>query len=107
MVLNSDRHLDKAYELSGDTAWTFGEFAEEVIRQSGTTVVHTYVPPEEQKHPHRLRCSGSDRRHHRRGGRRHQRGKLAGTPGDLSRLIGRLTTPVADTIVAALASLRS
>jgi NAD(P)H dehydrogenase (quinone) len=32
------------------------------------------------------------------------RGKLAGTPGELSRLIGRPTTPIADTIAAALAS---
>jgi NAD(P)H dehydrogenase (quinone) len=30
------------------------------------------------------------------------RGALAATPGDLSRLIGRPTTPLADTIAAAL-----
>ena len=30
------------------------------------------------------------------------RGALAGTPGDLSRLIGRPTTPIADTIAKAL-----
>jgi NAD(P)H dehydrogenase (quinone) len=33
------------------------------------------------------------------------RGALAATPGDLSRLIGRPTTPIADTIAAALAAL--
>ena len=32
------------------------------------------------------------------------RGLLAGTPGDLSRLIGRPTTPLADSIAAALAT---
>jgi NAD(P)H dehydrogenase (quinone) len=30
------------------------------------------------------------------------RGRLAGTPGDLARLIGRPTTPIADSIAAAL-----
>lgn len=30
------------------------------------------------------------------------RGVLSGTPGDLSRLIGRPTTPIADSIAAAL-----
>jgi NAD(P)H dehydrogenase (quinone) len=32
------------------------------------------------------------------------RGALAGTPGDLSRVIGRPTVPIADSIAAALAS---
>jgi NAD(P)H dehydrogenase (quinone) len=32
------------------------------------------------------------------------RGALAATPGDLSRLTGRPTTPLADTIAASLAS---
>lgn len=105
VVLTSDGHLNKAYELSGDTAWTFVEFAAEVTRLSGTTVVHTYVPPQEQKAT--LTAAGvpdsiadilvevDDAIN---------RGKLAGTPGELSRLIGRPTTPIADTIAAALAS---
>jgi NAD(P)H dehydrogenase (quinone) len=105
VVMSADGHLNKAYELSGDTAWTFGEFAEEVSRQSGTKVVHTYIPPQEQKAI--LTASGvpdaladilvdvDDAIN---------RGALAGTPGDLSRLIGRPTTPIADTITAALAS---
>jgi NAD(P)H dehydrogenase (quinone) len=103
VVLRSDGHLNKAYELSGDTAWTYGEFAEEVSRQAGTKVVHTYVPPQEQK----AGLTG--------GGLPDaiadvlvdvddaiNRGRLAATPGDLSRLIGRPTTPIADTIAAAL-----
>ncbi|MEV4809062.1 NAD(P)H-binding protein [Micromonospora avicenniae] len=107
-VLTSDGHLDTAYELSGDSAWTFGEFAEEVSRQSGTEVAHTYIPPQEQKAI--LTGSGlpdalaeilvdvDDAIN---------RGRLAGTPGDLSRLIGRPTTPMADTVAAALADLAS
>ncbi|MBW8090212.1 KR domain-containing protein, partial [Streptomyces hygroscopicus subsp. hygroscopicus] len=31
-----------------------------------------------------------------------ERGRLAATPGDLSRLIGRPTTPIADSVAAAL-----
>jgi NAD(P)H dehydrogenase (quinone) len=105
VVMRADGHLNKAYELSGDAAWTFGEFAEEVTRQSGTKVVHTYIPPEQQKAV--LTGAGlpdgvadvivdvDDAIN---------RGRLAGTPGDLSRLIGRPTTPIADTIAAALAS---
>jgi NAD(P)H dehydrogenase (quinone) len=105
VVLTSDGHLNRAYELSGDTAWTFGEFAEEVSRRSGTKVVHTYVPPREQQAM--LTAAGvpeaiagilvdvDDAIN---------RGALAGTPGELSRLIGRPSTPIADTIAAALAS---
>lgn len=108
VVMRSDGHLNTAYELSGDTAWTFGEFAEEVTRRGGTKVVHTYIRPQDQKAM--LIAAGvpdpvadilvdvDDAIN---------RGKLAGTPGDLSRLIGRPTTPIADTIGAALASLRS
>lgn len=34
-----------------------------------------------------------------------RRGRLAGTSGDLARLAGRPTTPVADTVAAAVAAL--
>ncbi|TDC36560.1 NAD-dependent epimerase/dehydratase family protein [Micromonospora sp. 15K316] len=107
-VLTSDAHLNTAYELSGDTAWTFGEFAEMITRQSGAEVVHTYLPPHEQKAI--LAAAGvpdaiaeilvdvDDAIN---------RGALAGTPGDLSRLIGRPTTPMTETVAAALADLAS
>jgi NAD(P)H dehydrogenase (quinone) len=105
VVLHTDGHLNKAYELSGDTAWTFEEFAEELTRQTGTKVVHTSVSAAE----HKAILTGvglpegfadilvdvDDAI---------SRGALSGTPGDLSRLIGRPTTPIADTIAEALAS---
>lgn len=104
-ILSTDGHLNKAYELGGDTAWTYGEFAAEVSRQTGKPVVHESLSHDENLA--RLTAAGlpdafaqiladvDDAI---------TRGKLAPTPGDLSRLIGRPTTPIADTIAAALAS---
>ena len=102
-VLRGDGHLGRAYELSGDTAWSLEEFAAELSRQAGTPVTHTSVSAAE----HRAILTGvgvpeafadilvdvDDAI---------SRGALAGTPGDLSRLIGRPTTPIAETIAAAL-----
>ena len=48
-MLTGDGHLNTAYELSGDTAWTFGEFAAELSRQTGKPVAHTTVTPAELK----------------------------------------------------------
>ena len=105
-VLTSDGHLDRAYELGGDTAWTFPEFAAEVTRRSGTTVRHTQVTPAELKATltaHGLPevvadiLVGVDEAING--------GALAGTPGDLSALIGRPTTPIAETIDAQLTAL--
>lgn len=102
-VLRTDGHLNKAYELSGDTAWTFPQFADEVSRQSGKVVVHKHLSFAENKQ--RLIDAGlpdgvadvfagvDDAIN---------RGRLADTPGDLSRLIGRPTIPIADSIAAAL-----
>ena len=103
VVLSTEGHLNKAYELSGDTAWTYAEFAAEVSRQSGKTVVHKTISPEENQAflvsigiPAgfaEILVDVDDAI---------SQGKLAATPGDLSRLIGRPTTPIADTIAAAL-----
>lgn len=104
-VLTGEGHLGRAYELSGDTAWTMTELAAELSRQSGTKVVHTVIAPEEYKKV--LKGAGLpddyadvlvdvDAAINR--------GLLAGTPGDLSRLLGRPTTPLADTIAATLAA---
>jgi NAD(P)H dehydrogenase (quinone) len=104
-VLRTDGHLGTAYELSGDAAWTFEEFAEELTRQSGTKVVHNAVSPEEQKAiltsvgiPEGFADVLVDV------DAAISRGALAGTPGDLARLIGRPTTPLAASIAEALRS---
>ncbi|GLW10019.1 hypothetical protein Misp01_51480 [Microtetraspora sp. NBRC 13810] len=103
VVLRTDGHLNKAYELGGDVAWSFEEFAEEVSGQTGRKIAHTVVTPEE----HLAILTGAgvpaafaeilvdvDRAI--------GRGLLAATPGDLSRLIARPTTPIAASITTAL-----
>jgi NAD(P)H dehydrogenase (quinone) len=103
VVMREDGHLNTAYELSGDTAWSQEEFAEELSRQVGKAIAHKSVTAAE----HKAILTGAgvpdafadilldvdDAI---------SRGLLAGTPGDLSRLIGRPTTPIADTVAAAL-----
>ncbi|MEO3814752.1 SDR family oxidoreductase [Sphaerisporangium sp. B11E5] len=105
VVLSTDGHLDTAYELSGDVAWSFEDFAEELTRLSGHKVVHVSVPAAERRQilvsagvPEGFADVLVDV------DEAIGRGALAGTPGDLARLIGRPTTPVPSVIAAALAS---
>ncbi|MET0133979.1 MAG: NAD(P)H-binding protein [Kibdelosporangium sp.] len=104
VVLNSDGHLNKAYELSGDNAYTFEEFAEEVSRQSGKQVVHASLPAAEYLQilvgaglPEAFAGVLVDVDD------AISRGLLAGTPGDLSKLIGRPTVPIAESIAGSIA----
>jgi NAD(P)H dehydrogenase (quinone) len=103
-VLTGEGHENATYELSGDTAWTLAEYAAELSRQSGQEVAHADVPGEALKGiltgaglPEPLAdiltdvdVSGISR------------GLLEGGSGDLRRLIGRPTTPIADAIATAL-----
>ncbi|WNE98098.1 SDR family oxidoreductase [Streptomyces luomodiensis] len=102
-VLTGEGHAGKAYELSGDTAWSFAEYAEVVAGQTGKKIVYRPVSPEEYRSiltgsgvPEPLAAILSDVE------AAIERGRLAATPGDLSRLIGRPTTPIADSVAAAL-----
>ncbi|MFJ6943577.1 SDR family oxidoreductase [Streptomyces wuyuanensis] len=103
-VLTGEGHLGRAYELSGDTAWSMAEYAAEVAKQSGREIAHRNVPA--GTHLEILTGAGVpapfaailvdvDRAV--------ERGLLARGDGDLSRLIGRPTTPLAETVAAALA----
>ena len=104
VVLTTDGHQNAVYELSGDTAWSFPELAAEIAAQSGKPVAYHDVPAEE--HVRILIGAGLPEPVARMfvdvdAGI--ARGELAATPGDLSRLIGRPTTPLAVAVKAALA----
>jgi NAD(P)H dehydrogenase (quinone) len=103
-VLTGEGHENKAYELSGDEPWTLAEYAAELSKQTGKEVAYADLPPEVLKNillgaglPEAFAdilvdvdVSGISR------------GLLEGGSGDLSRLIGRPTTPLAEAIAAAL-----
>ncbi|MFF5487391.1 SDR family oxidoreductase [Streptomyces virginiae] len=104
VVLTGEGHLNRIYELSGDTAWSLGEYAAEVSALSGKEIAYAEVPADE--HLRILTGAGVPE------GfaaiivdvdAAIARGRLAGTGGDLARLIGRATTPVTEAIGAALA----
>ncbi|MFD7837803.1 NAD(P)H-binding protein [Streptomyces sp. NPDC059761] len=103
-VLTGEGHLNQVYELSGDSAWSLAEYAAEVAAQTGKEVAYSEVPAE--AHLSILTGAGLPE------GfaailvdvdAAISRGRLAHTGGDLSRLIGRPTTPVAHAIASALA----
>ncbi|MFD3918646.1 SDR family oxidoreductase [Streptomyces sp. NPDC058595] len=102
-VLTGEGHLNKAYELCGDTAWSFAEYAAELSEATGRTIVYNDVPGETMlgilkgagvPEPMAAVLVDVDRAI--------GRGLLAGTTGDLSRLAGRPTTPLAESIAEAL-----
>ncbi|WP_420035042.1 SDR family oxidoreductase [Streptomyces sp. cg28] len=102
-VLTGEGHENRAYELSGDTAWSLAEYAAEVARQSGKDVAYRNVTPEQNREvlvgaglpaPFADILVDVDAAI--------AKGLLARGDGDLARLIGRPTTPVADAIAEAL-----
>ncbi|MEV6554054.1 NAD(P)H-binding protein [Streptomyces sp. NPDC051597] len=105
-VLTGEGHLGRAYELSGDVAWSFAEYAAEVAKATGKEITYRAVTPE--AHLGILTGAGVpapfaeilvdvDLAI--------ERGRLAGTSGDLARLIGRPTTPVSRTIAESVATI--
>ncbi|MFH9350523.1 SDR family oxidoreductase [Kitasatospora sp. NPDC017646] len=102
-VLLDGSEQNRAYELSGDVAWSLAELAAELAKASGEPVGHRDVTPAE--HLDVLIGAGLPQ------GFAEAlvdvdagiaRGELAGTPGDLARLIGRPTVPLAESVRAAL-----
>ncbi|WP_329621766.1 NAD(P)H-binding protein [Streptomyces sp. NBC_01255] len=101
----AEEHVNRAYELSGDTAWSFAEYAAEVAAQSGREITYTNVPAE----AHLAILTGAGVPEFFAAilvdvNRAAEHGALAVRTGDLSRLIGRPTTPIAVTIKEALAA---
>jgi NAD(P)H dehydrogenase (quinone) len=102
-VLTGEGHENTVYELGGDEPFTMAELAAEVSRQSGTEVVYRDLPAEEYAttlvglglpEGYAQALAGADRGI--------AAGELATDSGDLSRLIGRPTTPLASAVSTAL-----
>jgi len=102
-VLTGEGHENKTYELSGDTAWSFAEYAAAVAEYAGKEIAYNPVSVEVYTGilagaglpgPLAAVLAGVDASI--------EKGELAGTPGDLSRLSGRPTTPITESISAAL-----
>ncbi|MFE4634133.1 SDR family oxidoreductase [Streptomyces sp. NPDC056773] len=103
-VVTGEGHLGRAYELSGDAAWSFAEYAAAVAGAAGREITYNAVTPE----AHHAVLTGAGVPEQFAGilvdvDLAIERGRLAGTSGDLSRLIGRPTTPMAVTVAEAVA----
>ena len=104
VVLSEPGHVGKIYELSGDVAWDYTELASVLSTISGVDVAYRAVTPDE--HAAILSAAGLDE-----GAigfvvgldANTRDGLLGVTTGDLSRLIGRPTTPLAEGLAAAVA----
>jgi len=101
VVLAAPGHEGKVYELSGDVAWNFDDLAAAIATVVGRDVVYTPISPEDQHAA--LIAVGLDEGTAGfvvalEGNTRD--GLLAVTSGDLARLIGRPTTPLAQGLAA-------
>ncbi|ATE54136.1 NAD(P)H-binding protein [Actinosynnema pretiosum] len=103
VVLTGDGFANTAHELSGDTAWAMPELADAIAAAAGTEVVYRDLPLAEHRaslvgaglpEPVADFVSGIDASI--------ARGELAATPGELSALIGRPTTPLRAWVATAL-----
>ncbi len=102
-VLTGPGHEKKVYELAGDRPFTMAELAAEVSRQVGRTIAYRDLPPEQYRTvltgagvpgPYADLLVDSDLGI--------AKGELDDSSGDLRRLIGRPTTPLAEAVAAAL-----
>ncbi|MFF5159797.1 SDR family oxidoreductase [Streptomyces sp. NPDC000348] len=102
-VLTGEGHENKTYELGGDEAWSFAEYAAELSRQTGREIAYRPVTPEVLTgilagagvpEPMAAVLAGVDASI--------EKGELVVDSGDLSRLAGRPTTPLAEAVAAAL-----
>ena len=102
-VLTTDGHAGKAYELTGDQAYTQAELAAEVSRQTGQEVAYVSLPEAEYRAtlegfgiPPWFAMLLAD------GDARIAEGAMAAATDDLSVLLGRPTTSLSDAVAQAL-----
>ncbi|WP_328938351.1 SDR family oxidoreductase [Streptomyces tauricus] len=102
-VLTGEGHENTTYELGGDTAFGFAEYAAVVAEASGKEITYNAVPAETYKGiltgaglpaPFAEILAGVDESI--------EKGELIVGTGDLSRLTGRPTTPIAESVAVAL-----
>ncbi|MCQ2001073.1 SDR family oxidoreductase [Arthrobacter zhaoxinii] len=99
VVLSTPGHEGKAYELSGDTAWTYTEFAAAAQEVLGTPVRYEVLTPaEEQKQLIGLGLDEGTAGFLGTLNANMRDGALAPAPGELSKLIGRPTEPLIETM---------
>ncbi|MER8062072.1 MULTISPECIES: SDR family oxidoreductase [unclassified Streptomyces] len=101
-VLTGEGHENRTYELGGDVAWSFAEYAAELSRAAGREIAYNAVTEEVMlgiltgaglPEPLAAVFAGVDTSI--------SRGELVVDSGDLSRLTGRPTTPLAQAVEAA------
>ena len=102
-VLTSAGHEDKVYELAGDEAWTLGDLAAEISRQTGKNIPYVNMPEAEYAaalasfglpEPLAKAIAGWDVSA--------SKGDLYDDTHTLSRLIGRPTTSLSQVVSEAL-----
>ncbi|MEU0053069.1 NAD(P)H-binding protein [Streptomyces sp. NPDC006309] len=102
-VLTGEGHENTTYELGGDEAWSFAEYAAELSRRTGREIAYTPVTVEALTGiltgaglpaPVAGILAGVDASI--------EKGELVVSSGDLSRLIGRPATPLTAAVAAAL-----
>jgi NAD(P)H dehydrogenase (quinone) len=102
-VLTGEGHENTTYELGGDEAWSLAEYAAELSRQTGKEIAYNAVTVEVMEGiltgaglpaPVAAILAGVDASV--------VKGELVISTGDLSRLTGRPTTPLAEAVTAAL-----
>lgn len=103
IVLSSEGHVGKTYELVGDEAYTLFELASEVSKQSGKNIVYRDLP--EGEYADALQTMGLPELFARLLANCDacaKEGALFDENKDLSRLLGRPTTSLADAVRDAL-----
>ncbi len=102
-LTSSEDHAGRTYELAGDAAYTLAELASELTRQVGRPIAYHDLPQAEFEKallgaglPPFLAALLAD------SDAGAAKGALFDASGDLARLIGRPTTPLATSVAAAL-----
>jgi len=106
-VLTNEGHINKTYELAGDSAYTLTDFAKEISAQTGKNIPFKNLP--ELEYANILKTFGVPE------GFAHaiaswdvsvSKGDLFDDGKTLSKLIGRGTTPLSEAVKAALSKLK-